>query len=68
MLAVLGWACVAWTGLELVRLWQATRLSLGVLRAEEADSASRGRHPNTLRFAAWDEYGHPIVVDDLGHG
>ncbi len=46
---------VAWTGLELVRLWPATRLSLRALRAEEADSASHGRHPNMRRYADWDE-------------
>jgi len=71
MLAVLGWACVAWTSFELIRLWNASQVQVRV----RDDIASARRHGSTPprrshahfdRFAAWDDRGRPIVVEDLG--
>jgi hypothetical protein len=63
MLAVLGWACVAWTSFELIRLWNASQVQVRV----HDDLASAHRHRAHQRFAAWDDRGRPIVVEDLGH-
>ena len=62
MLAVLGCACVAWTGFELVRLWTASQIEVRVLDK----SATAHGHRRDHRFAAWDDRGRPIVVEDLG--
>ena len=65
MWTALGLACVAWTSLELVRLWNASRVPI-VLDCERPHARAR-RTMNPQRFAAWDESGRVIVVEDLGH-
>lgn len=62
MLAVLGCACVAWTSFELIRLWNSSQVHVRV----HENIASARRHGTGQRFAAWDDRGRSIVVEDLG--
>lgn len=64
MILLLGMTCVAWTAYEIVRLVQPARGP--VLGAEGAASASHPSRPRRRRFAAWDDRGRPIDVEDLG--
>lgn len=72
MLTVLGLACVAWTSFELMRLWNASRVAIeldcefgGPGDSVRSEARAR-RRMNAQRFAAWDERGRPIVVEDVG--
>ncbi len=59
MLTGIGIACVAWTLFELV----------GFARTGVRRPAPRARvrmRPGARRFAAWDQRGRRIVVEDLG--
>ena len=74
----LGIACVAWTGSELIRLALAALRDAQMQPLQpsahrnsgarqdrsnpKAQNAARAR-----RFAAWDDRGRPIDVEDLGH-
>lgn len=64
MIPLLGMTCVAWTAYEIVRLVQRARRP--VLGAEAAASDPRTPRPPRRRFAAWDDRGRPIDVEDLG--
>ena len=62
MIEWIGIACVAWTATELLRMSAAALASTPARPA-----ATRARRPDRpSRFAAWDERGRPIEVDDLG--
>ncbi|HIF93238.1 MAG: hypothetical protein ABGX04_02600 [Myxococcales bacterium] len=65
MWTVVGLTCVAWTSLELVRPWNASRVAIA-LDCERPHAKAR-LAMNRQRFAAWDESGRMIVVEDLGH-
>lgn len=64
-----GIACVAWTAFELLQLSRvrpaAPAVSREPLRSHDdrARADARGR---SARFAAWDDRGRPIHVEDLG--
>lgn len=59
----LGWACVAWTFAELMRMGLTESAArTAPIRSRTAPHSRVG----TRRFAAWDERGRPIVVEDLG--
>ncbi|MAG33397.1 MAG: hypothetical protein CL908_21180 [Deltaproteobacteria bacterium] len=58
----LGIACVAWTTLELVRMRD---VSVAQVPASKPSPASG--QPSPRRFAAWDDEGRRICVEDLGH-
>jgi hypothetical protein len=59
----LGWACVAWTFAELMRMGlTGSAARTAPMRPRTATQSRAG----TRRFAAWDERGRPIVVEDLG--
>ena len=58
----LGWTCVAWTIAELIRMGLTPSEGPQIARTQ----ASAGMRPTCRRFAAWDEGGRPIVVEDLG--
>ena len=70
MMMWLGLFCLAWTTLELGRLARAAAIrreamaSLGAepLRAARAEASTGGAG----RFAAWDDDGRAIHVEDLG--
>ena len=64
MIPLLGMACVAWTAFEISRLVE--RGKRPALAAEGSASEPRARRPRRRRFAAWDEAGRPIDVEDLG--
>ena len=64
MIPLLGMVCVAWTAYEISRL--VARVVRPVLAAEGPDSEERPPRPRRRRFAAWDERGCPIDVEDLG--
>ena len=64
MIPLLGMTCVAWTAYEIVRLAQ--RVRRPVLGAEAAGSDPSTSRPRRRRFAAWDDRGRPIDVEDLG--
>lgn len=63
---VMGWgvACVAWTAFEFRRLWW--RANQSALR-ERVRSRQLRTAPGNRGFAAWDESGRPIAVEDLGY-
>lgn len=64
MIPLLGMACVVWTAYEISRLAQ--RAGRPVLTGEAPDSDPRSPRPRRRRFAAWDDLGRPIDVEDLG--
>ena len=69
LLTASGIACVAWTAFELLQLRR-----VGLAGTPEAppgpracDGLRRGTEPGRRRrFAAWDDRGRPIDVEDLG--
>ncbi len=64
MIPLLGMACVAWTAYEILRLVElGRRAGLGTEGPRTTAHASRSRG---RRFAAWDDRGRPIHVEDLG--
>jgi hypothetical protein len=64
---LLGLSCVVWTSLGVMRLLKASRSPI-VLACEPSRPYAKARRSNhRQRFAAWDERGRMIVVDDLGH-
>ena len=68
MVILLGVACVAWTALELNRLMRAQPAFGPAARVSSHDSGTGPRRsPRVGRFAAWDDRGRPITVEDLGH-
>ena len=67
MIEWIGIACVAWTAMELLRMSAAATRVVpdGAGRTGvRPPNAARGRRAK--RFAAWDDRGRPIDVEDLG--
>ncbi|MEM9176354.1 MAG: hypothetical protein AAGC67_14090 [Myxococcota bacterium] len=64
MIPLLGMACVAWTAFEIARLVQ--RTGRPSLAAEGPPAEARPPRRRRRHFAAWDERGRPIDVEDLG--
>lgn len=64
MIPLLGMVCVVWTAYEISSL--VGRAQRPVLAAEGPASEDRPPRPRRRRFAAWDERGRPIDVEDLG--
>ncbi len=64
-----GIACVAWTAFELLEL---SRVRPDAGAASRPFSRPHDNHRRTAptgrsrRFAAWDDHGRPIDVEDLG--
>lgn len=72
MLPLLGLCCVAWTVFELTRLIRSARTAPAPsARPPETDTRPRSDSAASSRprrrFAAWDDLGRPIPVEDLGH-
>ena len=70
MIPLLGCACVAWTAFELFRLARSeTRPAFATSGADpiSTEAPSRPHAAGRRRFAAWDDRGRPIEVEDLGH-
>ncbi len=70
MIEWLGWACVAWTIAEALRMVAgALRSSAPAAQTAHAHAAARTgarARRGARRFAAWDDRGRPIDVEDLG--
>ncbi len=76
---VIGLGCVAWTAIEVFRL-SSTSATIAMPAATRplgtAQQTGAGRSPQstpsaeraarTPRFAAWDDRGRPVSVEDLG--
>ena len=62
MFTFLGIACVAWTTFEVHRLASASRATSFRIHSAGPIEA----RPRFERFAAWDDRGRPISVEDLG--
>jgi len=62
-------ACVAWTAFELFRLARGdVRPAFATLGDEPiAEPTPRSPRPRRRNFAAWDDRGRPVEVEDLGH-
>ena len=65
MIEWLGIVCVAWTATELLRMSAAALQSAPASPRNATAPASR-TGPRSKRFAAWDDHGRPIDVEDLG--
>jgi len=64
-----GIACVAWTAFELLQLSRIQTAAPVASRASRPAPDDRGRADalgRSRRFAAWDDRGRPIHVEDLG--
>lgn len=67
MFELLGVVCVGWTIFELARLGQsAARVQGAQARTQSTRTRPTGPRSRARRFAAWDERGRRIVVEDLG--
>ena len=70
MIPLLGMACVAWTAYEISRLVERGRRPAIAVAGAPADttraSEARPPRPRRRKFAAWDESGRPVEVEDLG--
>ncbi len=70
MVTVVGIACVAWTIYEVVRLARGKPVlgpTIGASPRDEAAAGESWRGPRASHFAAWDDHGRPIAVEDIGH-
>jgi hypothetical protein len=67
MFELLGVVCVGWTIFELARLGQsAARVQEAQTPTGSTRAGASGTRSRVRRFAAWDERGKRIVVEDLG--
>lgn len=66
MIPLLGMTCVAWTAYEILRLVQAAARPTHAEGIAGGEASRPSPRPRRVRFAAWDEQGRPIDVEDLG--
>ena len=72
MIEWIGIACVAWTATELLRMSAAAVAEVSAPDAAssttrtEGEPGARAPRRRAKRYAAWDDRGRPIEVEDLG--
>lgn len=66
MTLLLGIVCVAWTSFELARMSSAGAVPVAERAKGPAAGCARTGPRRKRRFAAWDDQGRSISVEDLG--